>query len=173
MEESINPESVNDPIAEKLHVHQDTVVTKDLLFRHRKLARSPHPTALPPMRPSEIYTTFSGADIIISLNDIQVGAVSDFSWEKVYGPSEGAAIKGTLTCTVFQHTMEPLIQYPYNTLSVTFANEYGNAMHLGFVGVRFIKRRMAASMEDIVVEEVYDWVADEVDEYSIETIVKK
>lgn len=108
-------------------------------------------------------TAFSGADITVSVNGEVCHEITDVKIEQslTQYEDEGFAsftpIRGTMVVTVFSGKRFKLKEE--NTLQLDMLNEYGHQRKVELTGVKFLKRDLAAGMNDIVLSEIYLFTA--------------
>ena len=157
-----NEKAEYDPLAMKLFKHHAKRMVKG--FQIKQLP----PTEEWVKSKADTYTSFSGADTLVKINDKPAGAVSGIKWNAYteIKSSGNSTIRGTITSTLFSdlNTARLIKDGPENIIEVYMANEYGGKYRMVFKEVEFFRRAMDISMDDIMFEETFEFICKYMEE---------
>lgn len=119
----------------------------------------------------QTFTSFSGADVLAFVNDIQTPEINEVQFKKLLHPTDPDdfyyPVKGTVTAVVFDdetHVYKALRKRngSYDTFILQAVNEYGQALSIEFIDCEFIDHSMKITPDDVVMCEVYTFRARDV-----------
>jgi hypothetical protein len=108
---------------------------------------------------TQTFTSFSGADMVASLDGKIIGELAEIRWEKELGSFSPNEVTGFIRTAVFDR--DPLIEFEGKRFDILirFLNEYGQAKLEFIKGVRLKTKRGGISIDDYCQELEYTFEA--------------
>jgi hypothetical protein len=129
-----------------------------MVEREEKVITNISEVKVEPSKYTKTFTSFSGADMVIYLDNKVIGEAQEVKWEKDLTGGRTWPIKGELICTLFDREPLQLEDKDYEIL-ITYLNDYGQGMVEEFSGIRFHRMRGGMSIDSICGVVTYEFTA--------------
>ena len=110
---------------------------------------------------TKTFTSFSGADMIMSFDGKVIGELQAVKWEKTLDAFAGGGVKGTIHCPVSDS--DPILDFEGKKFDILirFMNEYGQSKIEFIKGVRLKTKQGGASVDDCYQQSGYTFEAQD------------
>lgn len=126
---------------------------------------------------SKVFTSFSGIDIIATINTKRVGEIQGISYSinrTSFRKTNNKKITGTMIFILFdRHALASCLNVTPNQIScaidvppfdieLTGINELGNAMYMKILGCQITSEGQSITVDDIINEQIFTYIAKDI-----------
>ena len=115
------------------------------------------------------FSSFSGADLVISLDGKIIGEMSALTWEEDFFPEDEYAIKGEMEFVLFDSELSvyELAQSKKKfTTVMTYLNEFGQSLYYRIYDCLLTKRSGIHGIDEFIITEKYQFKAKKIEKLS-------